>query len=82
MKRRLYTVNIYDLTMEQIITYRTWLAAEEKSAGTIEKYLRDIYGFFRWLNVRPSVKNGRWIGKHIFWNVVMPPLPSILCCPP
>nr|WP_264464831.1 tyrosine-type recombinase/integrase [Intestinimonas butyriciproducens] len=36
--------------MEQIITYRTWLAAEEKSAGTIEKYLRDIYGFFRWLN--------------------------------
>jgi integrase/recombinase XerD len=43
-------VNIYDLTMEQIITYRTWLAAEEKSAGTIEKYLRDIYGFFRWLN--------------------------------
>ena len=43
-------MNIYDLTMEQIITYRTWLAAEEKSAGTIEKYLRDIYGFFRWLN--------------------------------
>ncbi|MCB7039855.1 tyrosine-type recombinase/integrase [Intestinimonas butyriciproducens] len=41
---------MYDLTMEQIITYRTWLAAEEKSAGTIEKYLRDIYGFFRWLN--------------------------------
>lgn len=43
-------MNIYDLTMEQIITYRTWLAAEEKSAGTIEKYLRDIYSFFRWLN--------------------------------
>lgn len=43
-------MNIYDLTMEQIITYRTWLSEEEKSAGTIEKYLRDIYGFFHWLN--------------------------------
>lgn len=43
-------MNIYDLTMEQILTYRTCLSAEEKSAGTIEKYLRDIHAFFRWLN--------------------------------
>ncbi len=30
-------MNQYNLTMEQITAYRTWLSGEEKSAGTIEK---------------------------------------------
>ena len=29
-------MNQYNLTMEQITAYRTWLSGEEKSAGTIE----------------------------------------------
>ena len=41
-------MNQYNLTMEQITAYRTWLSGEEKSAGTIEKYLRDIGAFARW----------------------------------
>ena len=50
-------MNQYNLTMEQITAYRTWLSGEEKSAGTIEKYLRDIGAFVRWLKGAPVSKD-------------------------
>ena len=50
-------MNQYNLTMEQITAYRTWLSGEEKSAGTIEKYLRDICAFARWLKGAPVSKD-------------------------
>ena len=50
-------MNQYNLTMEQITAYRTWLSGEEKSAGTIEKYLRDIGAFARWLKGAPVSKD-------------------------
>ena len=37
-------------------TYGKMLAAEEKSAGTIEKYLRDVKAFALWLDKRPMSK--------------------------
>ena len=36
--------------------YGKMLAAEEKSAGTIEKYLRDVKAFALWLDKRPMSK--------------------------
>ena len=37
--------------------YGKMLAAEEKSAGTIEKYLRDVKAFALWLDKRPMSKD-------------------------
>lgn len=36
--------------------YRRYLEAEERSQGTIEKYMRDVQSFKRWLNGRPLSK--------------------------
>lgn len=38
------------ITEEQIAAYAQYLRAEERAAGTIEKYLRDLTTFTRWLN--------------------------------
>lgn len=35
-----------------ICSYGKMLAAEERSAGTIEKYLRDVRAFASWLDGR------------------------------
>ena len=40
----------YTLTEEQAVAYGRYLAAEERSPGTIEKYLRDVRAFARWLD--------------------------------
>ena len=44
------------LTAEQITAYGCWLRQEERAPGTIEKYLRDIRGFFAWLDGRTVTK--------------------------
>lgn len=46
----------YQLTAEHITTYGQYLCAEERSSGTIEKYLRDICAFSRWLGDRLITK--------------------------
>ena len=46
----------YRLTMEQITAYRRHLSAEERSPGTVEKYLRDAKNFLCWLDSRPVTK--------------------------
>lgn len=37
------------ITEKQIESYRTYLINEEKSAATIEKYIRDITSFAAWM---------------------------------
>ena len=44
------------LTAAHLLQYRAYLAQEEKSGGTIEKYLRDVQRFARWLGGRPVTK--------------------------
>ena len=39
----------YSLTADQITAYGRWLRQEEKTQATVEKYLRDIRAFARWL---------------------------------
>ena len=40
------------LTNELIQNYKAYLIEEEKAPATLEKYMRDIETFFRWLNQR------------------------------
>lgn len=44
------------LTVEQIASYGQFLYREERSPGTIEKYLRDINTFVQWLGNRDVTK--------------------------
>ena len=44
------------LTAEQITAYGRHLQAEERSPGTVEKYLRDVRAFARWLDGRAVTK--------------------------
>lgn len=46
----------HNLTAEAIGTYGRYLHAEERSPGTIEKYLQDVRAFVRWLDGRPASK--------------------------
>lgn len=46
----------YRLTAKQIAAYSRHLHTEERNAGTIEKYLRDVRAFVRWLDIRPLSK--------------------------
>ena len=50
------------MTGEMLEGYRIYLGQEEKAAGTIEKYLRDIRGFADWLSGREVTKKSviRW----------------------
>lgn len=38
------------ISKERIMEYRDYLYAEERSAGTVDKYMRDLQAFARWLN--------------------------------
>lgn len=40
----------HDLTPERILAYRQYLLQEERAPATVEKYLRDIGRFARWLD--------------------------------
>ena len=44
------------LTAEQITAYGQYLRREERGCGTVEKYLRDVRTFARWLDGRPVTK--------------------------
>ena len=46
----------YKLTAENISSYRNFLIGEERSPGTIDKYLRDINAFRLWLDGRAVTK--------------------------
>ncbi len=46
----------YLLTVEQIENYKKYLWKEERSCGTVEKYIRDISGFAYWLKGRAVTK--------------------------
>lgn len=50
-------MNKYRLTKKQIDAYAQYLLVEERSAGTIEKYLRDMWAFFYWLDGRTVTKD-------------------------
>lgn len=40
----------------QIEAFGQWLRREERSSGTVEKYLRDVNAFAAWLNGRPVTR--------------------------
>ena len=42
-------MNQYKLTAEQIAAYGAYLRQEDRARGTVEKYLRDLAAFARWL---------------------------------
>lgn len=44
------------LSAEQIQAFAAYLRAEERSTGTIEKYLRDVRAFAVWLSEQPVTK--------------------------
>lgn len=46
----------HKLTAERIAAYGRYLRMEERAAGTLEKYLRDIRRFAAWLDGRPVTK--------------------------
>lgn len=43
-------MEIRTMEHEQISAFGQWLAAEERSPGTVEKYLRDVRAFAAWLD--------------------------------
>lgn len=45
------------LTKQQITLFKKYLEGEEKSGATIEKYIRDIWAFYRYVNSRDIEKN-------------------------
>lgn len=46
----------YALTEDQIAAFCQHLLQEERAAGTLEKCLRDLQAFSRWLDGRPVTK--------------------------
>jgi len=44
------------ITLNQILQYKEYLINEEKSEVTVEKYIRDVQAFYRWLNDRELTK--------------------------
>ena len=44
------------ITLNQILQYKEYLINEEKSEVTVEKYIRDVQTFHRWLNDRELTK--------------------------
>ena len=49
-------MNMRILKQEDIRQFAQWLRQEERSAGTIEKYVRDVSGFAGWLDGRALTK--------------------------
>lgn len=56
-------MNGHKLTVEQIADYGRYLHAEERSSGTIEKYLRDVRAFAAWLEGQPVTKENVTVWK-------------------
>lgn len=49
-------MKLHHLTQNNIEAFAQYLQGEERSPGTIEKYLRDVRAFARWLAGRPVTK--------------------------
>ena len=49
-------MDVYSLTPAQIGAFQQYLREEERSPGTVRKYLRDVEAFFRWLDGRPVTR--------------------------
>ena len=49
-------MNEYQLTAAELAAYERYLIGEERSTGTIQKYLRDTQEFLRWLDGRDVTK--------------------------
>lgn len=47
----------YLITADKIAGYESYLQDEERAGGTVEKYLRDVRKFAKWLNGRPVTKD-------------------------
>ena len=48
--------NSMTITQENITEFKNWLHAEDRSAGTIAKYIRDLSRFSDWMNGREITK--------------------------
>ncbi len=46
----------HKITKENLEKFKTWLIGEEREAGTIRKYIRDMTAFSAWLDGRPLEK--------------------------
>ena len=46
----------HKVTTESLNQFQAWLTAEEREAGTIQKYIRDLSAFSIWLNGRELIK--------------------------
>ena len=46
------------VTEESLIRFQGFLQQEERSAGTIEKYMRDVKNFAAWIEDQSSVPSG------------------------
>ena len=46
------------VTEESLIRFQGFLQQEERSAGTIEKYMRDVKNFAAWIEDQSSVTSG------------------------
>lgn len=53
------------ITQEQINTYCASMLADERAAGTVAKYRRDVTAFARWLGGRRSARRTPQVGKLI-----------------
>ena len=55
----------HSLIPEQITAFERYLRTEERSSGTIEKYLRDVRAFAVWLNGRIVTKEAAGWKEHL-----------------
>ena len=55
----------HSLIPEQITAFERYLRTEERSSGTIEKYLRDVRAFAVWLNGRIVTKETAGWKEHL-----------------
>ena len=66
------------INQKRIQQFSQYLAQEEKSAATVEKYLRDVQAFHRFVEGRP-VNKELVIAYKKQWNKGTPSDPSIPC---
>lgn len=72
----------YIITENQIRGFERFLYQNERSRGTVEKYLRDLTSFRRFLGEQSGFLKSAWLfGKRSLYETVTPRPPSTLCSP-